>query len=1165
MDSLSTGDCTVIRTKINNVTVLIVSCYMDRNDTLCPPQAFKDAVSHANRHGMALVAGTDANAQNTAWNSTTFDSIGSSRGDELLAYIAKEDLIVENNGDSPTFDNGRWQNSIDLTITNKKGHDLLSNWQVMADETIINSSDHHFIAFSCKPCSEFGKTKFRDIAKTDWKKFQDALADSMASSRDTFDRVERSGTPQNIDEAAKKLADNIIGAYNSACPEIYVSNKVKAPPWETKQVREAQAGIRFRLRQARSTKADKDWSELRSHQAEYNVLVGRTKKQKFREFCTKLESKSSSKRIAAVIKENKTTRLNSVRKPDGSLTQTPEETLNVMTDTHFSIHRQPTAPLVDCNNGEPVTVDPKWSPDDIFSPRRVERALLEFDGLTAAGPDGIRPIMLQKGLTQIKQEFAAIAKASFVSGHVPKCWTNSTGIYLPKPGKTDYRNPRSFRTITLAPVPLKWMERVVLWHMEVDLGIYNKLNKRQYGFVRGASTETALHKILHKIEKTIINSGLALGTFLDVEGAFDNVAFSAIEKALHRKCESPVVIKWIMDLIRNRSTTVELNGHKRTIRIVKGCPQGGILSPFLWNLVVDSLLSFTKDKIPCDLQGFADDLALLATTEAPKVKGLQCFDADTLREMTQKSLEHINSWCKENGLSLSALKTHSVMFTWRRNWRDQLVKPLQVDNTEIEIRNTTKFLGVTLDSKLSWNEHIDKKCKKAKGLLLQCRRAIGPCWGFKPQTMKWIYTALVRPTITYAAMTWINGLYKQQNLAKLKSVQRLANILITGALPSSPGDPLNMITNMIPIDLCIEEEAALGLLRLKSNNQWINEPMVSQKGNLTTHTKLCKKILSGANVAEHEQDQQTSTLNIDASFGTEIPILSDYRETEPNADTITCYTDGSMMNDKVGAGVYIPDPVGNGSPIEMSYHIGERSTVFQAETFAVEQAAKLLRDNGTTNKTIVINCDSQAAIRAVDSTIIKSKTTQRARNELHELGKDNNVLLRWIPAHKGYLGNEKADELAKRGSGDIEAQSVTLPVPRTVWKNALRQRTHRKMRERLKDMPPHFRTVWRPSYAKPLSNLDKNKLRAATQYLTGHCELNYHLNKYKPQNITKICPHCSMEEETINHFIGQCPMWFNRRGRFFNCYYTSVSEIADRFPLRKIVGYICSTNRFNQQ
>ena len=52
------------------------------------------------------------------------------------------------------------------------------------------------------------------------------------------------------------------------------------------------------------------------------------------------------------------------------------------------------------------------------------------------------------------------------------------------------------------------------------------------------------------------------------------------------------------------------------------------------------------------------------------------------------------------------------------------------------------------------------------------------------------------------------------------------------------------------------------------------------------------------------------------------------------------------MNDKVGAGVYIPDKDGSGSPIEMSYYIGEKSTVFQTETFPVEQAAKLFIENG---------------------------------------------------------------------------------------------------------------------------------------------------------------------------------------------------------------------------
>ena len=116
--------------------------------------------------------------------------------------------------------------------------------------------------------------------------------------------------------------------------------------------------------------------------------------------------------------------------------------------------------------------------------------------------------------------------------------------------------------------------------MEEDLQIYSKLRKRQYGFTKGASTGPALHKLVHKIERAILNSGMALGTFLDIEGAFDNVTFHAIEKALNKKCSSPNTNNWIMSMIKSRSATVELHGNKKTIKIVRGCPQGGILSPF---------------------------------------------------------------------------------------------------------------------------------------------------------------------------------------------------------------------------------------------------------------------------------------------------------------------------------------------------------------------------------------------------------------------------------------------------------------------------------------------------------------------------------------------------------------------------------------------------------
>ena len=1132
---------------------------MDRNDRDCPPQPFKDAEEYAKRSGMTFIAGVDANAHNTYWNSTTFDQVGSDRGESLLAYMASEDLLIANNGDSPTFDNGRWQNVIDLTITNKKGQDLLNRWQVEANDEDKNSSDHHFITFNMTPSTGMGKTKFRDIAKTDWKKFQEVLAENMERSAEKFENID---SDNKINDAAQTLADNVTRAYNSACVETYVSNKIRAPPWETAEVREAKAGIRFRLRQARSTRSDKDWSELRSHQAEYNRLVGRTKTKKFKEFCKNMESKSSSKRISAIIKKNKNTSLGTVRKPNGDLTESPEETLETMTNVHFKQSTPTDRPDQNRSTAGGSLTAPtnQWSANSIFSERRIERSITEFDALKAAGPDGIRPIMLQKGLKLINKAFANIARASFVSGHVPDCWRQSTGIFLPKPGKTDYYSPKSYRTITLAPVPLKWMERVVLWHMEADLKIYSKLNKKQYGFVKGASTETALHKIVHKIEKTIVNSGMALGTFLDVEGAFDNVAFGAIEKALNQKCESVPVNNWIMSLIRNRTTTVELNGCKKTIKITKGCPQGAILSPFLWNLVVDSLLSYTRDRIPCDLQGFADDLALLACLETPAKKGVQGFDADTLREMTQKSLNSINDWCVESGLKLSTLKTHSVMFTWRRNWN--FSKPLKVNDTVIEMKDSTKFLGVILDSKLTWNTHIENQCKKAKGILMQCRRAIGPLWGFTPKTMKWIYTAVVRPLLTYAATIWLNGMYKKKNLTLFNSVQRLGNILVTGALPSSPGTALNIITGTIPIDLLIEEEAAKGALRLQASNHWIKEPMINQKGHLTTHTKLTENILGQLPLYRGEQDQQTTTLNMDLEFATEIPEALNFQEISGGYNTISCYTDGSKKNDQVGAAVHITE--GENLIKEESYHLGPSSTVFQAETFAVGETAKILRANNTAGKHVIINCDSQATIMAVTSTQIKSKTTSETVSELNKLGKDNDVLLRWIPAHKGHAGNEKADSLAKKGAENSNSTAVQLPVPKAIWKGALRERTHRKMRDRWRKLPPsHFKRVWREKFAKPISKLSKESLRTVTQFLTGHCELNYHINKYKPDKVPKTCPHCLIEEETINHFIGQCPKWAQQRGGYLNSFYLSVTEAVDTVPLHQIIRYINSTKRFN--
>ena len=150
------------------------------------------------------------------------------------------------------------------------------------------------------------------------------------------------------------------------------------------------------------------------------------------------------------------------------------------------------------------------------------------------------------------------------------------------------------------------------------------------------------------------------------------------------------------------------------------------------------------------------------------------------------------------------------VFTLKRKWK--FPELLKIYNDEIEMKSSTKFLDVTLDSKLTWNEHNISQCKKAKGILMLCKKAVGPTWGFTPKTMIWIYTVVVRPSLSYDAVIWINGLKTKQNITLLlNSVLRLANILISGALPSSPGKALNKINDIIPIDNWIEEDVLKGI------------------------------------------------------------------------------------------------------------------------------------------------------------------------------------------------------------------------------------------------------------------------------------------------------------------------------------------------------------------
>ena len=160
------------------------------------------------------------------------------------------------------------------------------------------------------------------------------------------------------------------------------------------------------------------------------------------------------------------------------------------------------------------------------------RYINEFQPFTAPGSDGLYPVLLQKGWNQLKGYYHVIFQAWLRHSYVPLAWKKCTCIFLFKAGKESYFEAKSFLMITLTSFQLKWLERLILHHINEDNNVQAKLLASQHGFRAGVSTETALHEFVCGVEHCFVRKKPALGIFVDIVGAFDNVTFRSFVVAL---------------------------------------------------------------------------------------------------------------------------------------------------------------------------------------------------------------------------------------------------------------------------------------------------------------------------------------------------------------------------------------------------------------------------------------------------------------------------------------------------------------------------------------------------------------------------------------------------------------------------------------------------------
>ena len=288
-------------------------------------------------------------------------------------------------------------------------------------------------------------------------------------------------------------------------------------------------------------------------------------------------------------------------------------------------------------------------------------------------------------------------------------------------------------------------------HSHISNHTQNIISGEQHGFIAGRSTVSNLMCKTQFISEAIDQRSQVDVIYTDFSKAFDKIDHNILLRKLESYGFSDALINLFKSYFYNRTQYVQLHGFKSTHIIqASGVPQGSILGPLFFVLFIDDITI----KLNVNYLLYADDLKIFS-----KIDSLD----DCL--VLQHNLDKINDWCVTNKLHLNANKCNVMSFTRKVQ---KITFDYELDNAILVRPEFIKDLGVTFDSKLIFNEHIQnitKAAYKSLGFVLRnCKEFLNI------NTFRLLYITYVRSKLEYASLVW-NPIYNIHTVA-LEKVQR---------------------------------------------------------------------------------------------------------------------------------------------------------------------------------------------------------------------------------------------------------------------------------------------------------------------------------------------------------------------------------------------------------
>ena len=383
----------------------------------------------------------------------------------------------------------------------------------------------------------------------------------------------------------------------------------------------------------------------------------------------------------------------------------------------------------------------------------VVKLCKEIDPMKSSGIDKLSARICKDAFLVLADKLLHIFNCSLSLSIFPEKWKSAKVVPLYKGGERN--DVSNYRPVSLLPLPGKLLEKIVHSRISSFLNDHKFLSQNQGGFRKGFSTLATVADLTDDLYRQINQGMTTLAAFIDLRKAFDTVNLAILSNKLELAGVRGNSLTWCINYLSGRKQRTIANGKTSPfLAVTCGVPQGSVLGPLFFLIYVNDMESVLPD---CKLKLYADDTVLYQTGE-------NCNIAEA---KLQSSMNKFAKWCSSNALTINSKKTKLMAFGSRSKVKKCSRASITLNGDKLKLVPSYKYLGVTLDQTLNYNNHISNTAKVIQhklALLGKVKKYLNN------EVALQIYKSMILPFFDYADVVYVKA-----NATKLEKLQGLQN------------------------------------------------------------------------------------------------------------------------------------------------------------------------------------------------------------------------------------------------------------------------------------------------------------------------------------------------------------------------------------------------------